>query len=154
MEVSYQSPVVLRFSLQGRYKLGSRDGFALLPSVHILAIWHDALAYGTRRQSCRTCRVRCWSRRDGTTAMMTGEPCSELSPLEWCTHKGSLRKVVSMVAITTATASASCCVSSMVSLPLLLEWSGRCVRNRHRYCLCILLSSSSMSAAWARDQRR
>lgn len=149
MEVSYQSPVVLRFSLQGRYKLGSRDGFALLPSVHILAIWHDALAYGTRRQSCRTCRVRCWSKRDGTIAMMTGEPCSELSPLEWCTHKGSLKEVVGMPTIDTEIATASCRASSMVSLPWLYQWSGRCVRHRHTDRFRILLSSPTINAQWA-----
>ena len=149
MGVSYQSPAILRFSLQGRYKLGSRDGFALLPSVHILAIWHDALAYGTRRQSCRTCRVRCWSRRDGTTAMMTGEPCSELSPLEWYTYKGSLKEVVGVAAIARDITAASCCVSSMVSLLWLFQGSGRCVRHRHTDRFCILLSSPTINAQWA-----
>jgi hypothetical protein len=149
MEVSYQSPVVLRFSLRGRYKLGSRDGFALLPSVHILAIWHDALAYGTRRESCRACRVCYWSKRDGTTAMMTGEPCSELSPLEWFTHKGSLKEVAGVAAIVRDVTAASCCVSSMVSLPWLFQWSARCVRNRHTDRFRILLSHPTINAPWA-----
>jgi hypothetical protein len=114
----------------------------------LLAIRLYALAHSPCRQSRRACRMRCWSKPDGTTATIPGKTCCVVLPLRKVYAQRPLKEAAGIVTIAPEIADVSCCVSSMVYLPWLFERSGRCVRNAYRDRLRILVSSLMRAAPW------